>query len=206
MILEMGVMDLRLWTKVSVTQKSPPPFILLEPESNSVFWTRKHSSCRKLLWIIFPSDPAVFFLFTSSWSPDIFLKVEIAALFTLTVDFIQVITRDSEGGNAFDSENWDWWLRLIFITHQKIGVGQVLISATNAATFLSEWPSVLQFALSRNWGWGGWLFFSPETFFTFAEASSCTGTNVSALVVISCIPVKIRLQLWQHWDRIVINT
>lgn len=57
------------------------------------------------------------------------------------VDFIQVITRDNEGGDTFDSENWGWWLRLIFIT-QKIGVGQVLIYATNAATFLSEWPSV----------------------------------------------------------------
>lgn len=38
-------------------------------------------------------------------------------------------------------------LRLIFLTHHKIGVGQVLISATNAVTFLN----VLQFVLNRNW-------------------------------------------------------
>lgn len=51
MTLEMGVVDLGTWAKVSMTQKSPPPpFILLESESNSVsvLWTRNHSCCRKL--------------------------------------------------------------------------------------------------------------------------------------------------------------
>lgn len=36
MTLEMDVVDLGTWVKVNMTQKSPPPFILLEPESISV--------------------------------------------------------------------------------------------------------------------------------------------------------------------------
>lgn len=68
--------------KGQLTQKSPPPPFPLEPESSSVCLMEETipvgGNCCE---VTFPSDPAVCFLFASSWSPDTFLRVEIAVLF-----------------------------------------------------------------------------------------------------------------------------
>lgn len=88
---------MRAAVNMTQTQKSPPPFILLEPEPNSVCGRATIPAAGNCCESYFPVVSCCFLSVYFFLVPDVFLKVEIAALFTLAVDFIQVITRDSEG-------------------------------------------------------------------------------------------------------------
>lgn len=84
-----------------------------------------------------------------------FLKVASAALSNVDRGLCSGASRGSKGGNNWFRETTEVGHSDFFLTHQKIGVGQVLVDVATAAAFLSEWPSVLQLTPSRDCEWEG---------------------------------------------------
>lgn len=73
----------------------------------------------------------------------------------LTVGFVRVLAEVVKEGITGSEKQLKWVAQDFFLTHQKIGVGQVLVDVATAAAFLSEWPSVLQLTPSRDCEWEG---------------------------------------------------
>lgn len=71
----------------------------------------------------------------------------------LTMGLVQVPAEVVKEGITGSEKQLKWVGHSgFFLTHQKIGVGQVLVDVATAAAFLSGWPSILQFTLSRDFG------------------------------------------------------